>query len=509
MLMASVLGSATSPGLLHKSRSDASSSRSASHQNLSTGHTAPSPLGRSLNSVRFSGDPDQQDAEEELVWYSHKVLWSRGAEVFRTYSFQHEGEDVSRAAFVWFRIAGFDGQGEQSRGKIHTSAQKASDTFGFFRSSASTQWAAPRSSSALAQTAPTLQRTLVIFLQTRAHVYYSSGEDVIVNLPFPIDEVWALPQGGAVVQRALEKREVRRLSRGKATTSSNLLRGIDQTSLSILDDFVDLDDEDTPSLPRLYTLDSPFDELKMIVEGLVEGGFQGTPARLNSVALPPSSATTILHISQDPYPFVILHDQLRAEIIVSRRNHIPSSPQPPPPTARTMRPEDIFRQPEPPPPEPSQTLPSRPTLNRNPSSFVSSKERRISGAADPLDRTQRRAPRISRGNEHKPPSTGELQAALDPPPYVGAAMSAPIQVRGRVRGLSTASAVNGEPNRRTSGASSFMRQDMIDFLGKMALHVAGERDLRETTMMMGLEREEEGARSEMVLDRIWVWKPQR
>jgi len=88
-------------------------------------------------------------------------------------------------------------------------------------------------------------------------------------------------------------------------------------------------------------------------------------------------------------------------------------------------------------------------------------------------------------------------------------MSAPIQVRGRVRGLSTASAVNGEPNRRTSGASSFMRQDMIDFLGKMALHVAGERDLRETTMMMGLEREEEGARSEMVLDRIWVWKPQR
>ena len=88
-------------------------------------------------------------------------------------------------------------------------------------------------------------------------------------------------------------------------------------------------------------------------------------------------------------------------------------------------------------------------------------------------------------------------------------MSAPIKGKSRIRGMSSASASVLEANRRTSGASSFMRQDMNDPLGKMALHVAAERDLRETTMMMGLDRKDEGVRSDLVLDRVWVWKPPR
>jgi hypothetical protein len=40
----------------------------------------------------------------------------------------------------------------------------------------------------------------------------------------------------------------------------------------------------------------------------------------------------------------------------------------------------------------------------------------------------------------------------------------------------------------------------------MGLLDVAERDLKETTMVMGLERQS-GVRSEMVLDRIGVWKP--
>ena len=53
-----------------------------------------------------------------------------------------------------------------------------------------------------------------------------------------------------------------------------------------------------------------------------------------------------------------------------------------------------------------------------------------------------------------------------------------------------------------------MREEMLDPLDKMALNIAAERDLRETTMMMGLEREG-GVRSDLVLEKIWIWKPPR
>ena len=477
---------------------------SASYQPLLTAQPVPKPLGRSTSPIGFPLAPKKgQDVDEELVWYGRTVIWSRGVEVFRKYTFDHEGEDVSRAAFVCFKTAGSE---QQARQYGRTSSEKPCDTFGFFHHSQSALWGAPRSSG---QTAPAsaLQRTLVVFLQTRAHVYFPSGDDVIVHLPFPVDGVWALPQGGAILQRALEKRELRRLGKGsgKGRTSGCVLRGIDQTSMSVLDDLFDLDDESIPSLPRLFTLDNPFDELNTIFEGRVEGGINGKLARLTSALLPLSSTSTILHVSQEPYPFIVVHEQPRGEIIIYRRIQVPPSPEPPPPTSTTMRPEDLLRQPEP----PISSRPSRPSLHRNPSSFTSSKERRLSSTADPLDRTQRRAPRLSRGGERKPPSTGELQAALDPPQYVGAAMSAPIKGKSRIRGMSSASASVLEANRRTSGASSFMRQDMNDPLGKMALHVAAERDLRETTMMMGLDREDEGVRSDLVLDRVWVWKPPR
>ena len=60
--------------------------------------------------------------------------------------------------------------------------------------------------------------------------------------------------------------------------------------------------------------------------------------------------------------------------------------------------------------------------------------------------------------------------------------------------------VDAEP-RRQSGASSFMREDIdagkANDGGAALLHGVGDKDLRETTMMMGIERDEQGMRSEV------------
>ncbi|WWD19052.1 hypothetical protein CI109_103510 [Kwoniella shandongensis] len=523
MLHATVLGSSSSPGQLLLSRNDAGPSREPI-DNLASffqqqRQSEDRPLGRTLDTLNSE---DGEYKEEELVWYERTVVWSKGSEVFRRYTFEQEGEDVACAAFVWFKRGGDGGDqakaGRESKqkGKESEGVIQPTETFGPFHTSQTERWGAPRTSSSSSRTSSSarLERSLVVFLQTRAHVYYSSGEDITVHLPFVIDGAWPLPIGGVLVQRALEKRELRRFGKEKRKSGSgSVLKGMmDQTSMTILDDLMDLEDESAPSLPRLYALENPFDELKMVVEGRVEDGHDHHPGRLTSQTNPIGAQTTILHMTRHPYPFVLAYDRQAGEVIFYRRTQLPVVPdQPPPPLdPRTMRPEEILRPLDLPAPQPPAPRLPRPSLHRNTSSFGPTTDRRLSGAADPMDRTQRRAPRISRGLAQEiPVPTDELQAALEPTP----AVPPPTTTKRRSRGLSSISAAatvasSAEGNRRASlAASSFMLQDMHDPHGKMALHVAAEKDLRETTMMMGLERDEIGTRSDVVFDRIFAWKP--
>ncbi|KAK4688589.1 anaphase-promoting complex subunit 1, partial [Tremellales sp. Uapishka_1] len=496
---AHIIGPASSPGQLLHSRHIASLNSRPRHGSTSSHSQASSTFGRYL--APFDPNGSDPTSDEELVWYDRTVVWSRGAEIYRQFTFDAEGENVARAVFVWFKVG--EDQHRQTTSESLTD-NDSSETFGPFHTSQHARWGAPKASSSRRPNPPRLERTLVVFLQSRAHVYYQSGEDVIVHLPFVVDGAWALDEGGVMVQRALEKRELRKFGRGKGKAPKNVLRGMmDQTSMTILDDLLDLEDENAPSLPRLYTLEHPFDELKMIVEGKIEGGWADDhlPPRLVSPSSSVTSASTLLFISPDPYPFVVLHDRTAGAINFCRRARAPPMPEPPPaPTnPRTMRPEDILR-----PPDPPNKRPPRPSLHRNSSSIGPVVDRRLSGAADPFDRSQRRHPRLSRGPEPEG-RTDELQATLEPLPFNTPAIGAPAKGKTRDRGLSTATAVS-EGNSRTSGAFSFVRQNMTVPLGKMALNTAGDDDLRETTMMMGLEKAEKGSRSDIVLERFWSWQ---
>lgn len=640
MIQATYLGPALSPGLdlLSAVHSDPSSSSSRQPQpvfSLSSGsstsfassHASQVP-NRTLTSARtshpsYNDDYDDHvrngnenvngNGEEELAWQSRRLVWSHNGEIFRQFSYDHEGEgeDVAFALFAGFQLGdmtstspGEAGSSVSGRSRGYTQAQgqaqstkhgsaaaagmagkqKGKDmgsgedgtsnnsnsdnndsTFGPFHDSHLASWGGPRplpntglsgsgsgsssSSSSRwmdARWGRGIQRCLMVFLQRKAYIYFPSGEEVVVHLPFVVERAWSLPspstestttartgyhrnsdadvgngRGGVMIQRRLERRELRRMQ----SRSRSVLRGMDldphgrgnsdgyaSTSMSALDDLLDMEEEGD-GLPRLWTLERPFEELSMVVEA--EG------SRLLS-AIPASS--TVLFAAEEPYPILVAYDNHTRQVMFYRRRRVAlevdSEMEIPKPalTTRTMRPSDILHPPDPPPLPSTITARGRPSLHRHGSSFApgpaAAAERRVSGRADPLDRTTRRAPRLSRGAAAAPEptgtsATGELHATLDPPP-LGVAIAAPSKSKIARPRASSGIGIGAEgfpsDNRRTSGASAFLRQETND---RWAVHGAGERDLRETTMMMGLDKEEKAVRSEIVLERVGSWRPPR
>lgn len=305
-----------------------------------------------------------------------------------------------------------------------------------------------------------------------------------------------------MVQRVLDRWEKRRMARSESVLqgSGNARPSDRDRRKSALEQFDEREmDVDRSSQPRLAILMDPLEEFKAVVEGTVV--LDGDEHRL-AYADDIDSDRSVLYSAQgDHPPLVILHSRTSNQIIFTRRVTVPVPPTPLEPespglglTPRTMRPSDILA-PEPVPAPAPTVAPApagrpRPSLRRNPSSAFGA-DRRVSGMADPLDRAQRRAPRVSRALEATGP--GELQRTLDIP-------SMPVPSTGMSKMVTRA-----EEKRRESGASAIMRDD-LDTAGRAVRHIhhADDAEWRDTTMLMGVEREE-AQRSDVVLDRIWAW----
>jgi anaphase-promoting complex subunit 1 len=397
------------------------------------------------------------------------MTWSRGCEIFRSFSFHDDNEAVACALFTTFRRGRHTSTESSYKGKEKERQDvQHSEAFGPFHTAHTAHWGQANISSSDKGT--WLERALVIVLQTKAYIYFPSGDDLVIHLPFTVEKAWPLSTGGIMVQRALERREIRRLERIQRSTS--VLRGMDVGSTSILDSLDDLED-DAEELPIVWTLTNPFEEFKMVTED----GMEDRPA------IP--SSWNMLHAGDDFCPLIVAHDPDANLICFYAPKSSPSRRIDGLQSVRTMRPEELLRQPE--------VRGPRPSLGRV-GSFAK-KDRRQSGKIDPLERTTRRAPRLSRNaaTDKESPlggATGDLHAALDPPPFAVTVNQPP----GR-RIVSGASSIADKGDRRGSGA--FMREDMGG-----GLHAIREKDLRETTMLMGLERHQEADRSEIVLSKI-------
>ncbi|ORX38535.1 hypothetical protein BD324DRAFT_599421 [Kockovaella imperatae] len=532
MLSASLIGPATSIGSLLYARDQGhGSSKKTLHR-----------LVQAIPTLTSDRDVAESEGEEELAWWGHRVVWSRGGEFYRQWTLEQVSaeDEILWAGFVWFPRPETGRDAAPNRQKDMAFSDT---TFGPFHSSQHAIWGSSGSSTSSSSSSSScsssssssgLVRTVTILSTNMGVVYYPSGEVKTFHLPMTVSHAVALPrsQGGVLLERMLRKRRSTSWTESLPDTfaAKRARRSSGVGMVSALADITDI--EGVEDLPRLYTILDPLEEAKVVVEARVrDGKIVGSDEPINE------NASVIFSCSDPyPYPFVIIVDASSSEVVFYQRTIVPIEPTQtaPPPSAamtpRTMRPEDILKQ-----GTPSVELGigrMRPSLHRNTSGFSTNGDRHVSSSGapsgsemsvDPSDRT-RRSFRLSKAaaiDGLPVSSTGDLQAALESQTFPSQKPSnVTTRSKGKARsrefqgGLdrlpSSTGAIGDLGNvRRQSGASSFMREDPDAGKGDAgaSLHIIGERELRDTTMLMGIDREDDVVRSEMVLERIWAWKP--
>lgn len=478
MLEATLLGQDLSPGVLAVSRrsGEASSSRL-----------------RPPNGTRMVTPSNQQDgSDEELAWTGGTLVWSRGCEIYRQYTFELDREDIAYALFTPFRcgeeshqlnLPSSNGKGKEKETILDDDTGAGFDTFGSFHTAHR-----PRSRTETSDEIndSKLQRTLTVFMQTKAYILFPSGERMVVRLPFRVERAWPIPSGGVIVQRMLEGKELRRTKANK----SSLFRDMDVGNASVLDALCDVEEEEDS--PLLWTLERPFEDFKVITDASADAMLLSPTARL-------------IYVATDSCPIVVVHDSALQRITFYRQQHIDTPPDPKlsPVLPPHMSPRDTFRQ------QDTTMRKGRPSLTRTASTFgpTTGDDRVVSGRTDPLERTTRRGPRSSRGSilETDPaPATaaGELHATLDPPPFAMTVNKPPVN--GRARNVSGASSIAADQNERRA-SSAFLREEM-PVADNRAIYAIAEKDLKETTMVMGLDNREEVPTSSIAFARLHSWR---
>ena len=443
---------------------------------------------------------DDDGTKEEIAWWNRTVVWSRGMEIHRQYTFEDGGDAEERvmwAGFVWFPPQGYSNSSSQgshqndrgaafaSHGHLSVTRPGREGLFGPFHTSQHLIWGQPTPPPSSRQV-PKLVRTLVICRKEQATAYYPSGDDFKFHLPFVVETAFPLPSsvGGVLLQRALTRSEKRKINKNRSQEEFS-----DPRHQSLIEA---LENNQGPSDPKVYALMNPFHEPKKVIEASVVN------SKMIEEGGPLECTDDILFSADDPYHFVMEHDRQEDELVFYTRHKVPVEERPTQPSTHFMRPEDLLV------PATTKAEIPRPSLHRAGSAFTTGERRVSTMQGDSMDRT-RGGPRISRGGkvdaQHSAAeggsrlshSTAELQAALDPfslPP------SAPSHT--------TKSRISAMNKARVSalGDGSLILEDNA----RQGLLGATEVDLRETTMMMGLERNSTAERSEMVLERLYTWK---
>lgn len=446
MLQATVLGAGTSAASALYARHDA---RAFLAQPRSLDPPSPKPIGaaRPYDGTSYN--------DERLTWSGPEVAWTRGVELLRRFNYAYLGQDVSCAAFAWFLTpeetwAASNPGGDTSRAE--PKSRPADGTFGPFHTSADARWMARAKRTRRPKVG--LQRAVVVVLQRQMVVHFATGEKHFRQLSFPVESIWPLPSGGVLLQRRVEKvRPAPRLSLDGDTSLDSLSLKLEANK-----------DRDAES-PRLFSVTDMWDEPLKVGEAVLDGTrLIGQPSYLK----PP---VTVLLATPDPYPFVVAWDAGESKLVVFRSTTVAEEEEDNPDrrasAATQLRPHELMKQ-------------------ANARRGRASAGRQSLAAMDVYERSRRRS-RLSSVDE-----------PLLPPEGPGA----------RSNRLS----VGGphEPKlRRVSNAASIMREDMHPFNDRdRVLDIVAE-DLCDTTMVHGIEggKQLKNRRSDIVLDRIWVWRP--
>lgn len=254
------------------------------------------------------------EAEEEILFTDHCVVWSRGAVIQRVFRFEVEGEAVSQAIFTRFsdngtrKNAPLAASCEKSDFHSHGSILKEDSRQGQFPAFPLRQrpeyfkhetrvderqhylWA--HTSEKRTYSSYLRGRALVVVLATQAHIHFLSGASHIVHLPFEVDVAFPCSQGILFQRKAhIDKinSETPKINSAPPNSfvSTNLglsspapssrmhdsmrdlpkLTGLKGHSMFLSSDRRSLSTRGTDMrLPRLFTMHDPLAELGIVVE---------------------------------------------------------------------------------------------------------------------------------------------------------------------------------------------------------------------------------------------------
>lgn len=115
-----------------------------------------------------------ESVEDELLIADNWVIWCRGGIFRKTFKFDLEKEPIVHALVAYFPVSEY----EYNNGRQ----------------------AGIGSNPPIAGSAPAVEKALVVFLKTQAHIFFLSGTSHIVHMPFEVESACAGPVG-VIIQR--------------------------------------------------------------------------------------------------------------------------------------------------------------------------------------------------------------------------------------------------------------------------------------------------------------------
>ncbi|EHK23491.1 uncharacterized protein TRIVIDRAFT_37630 [Trichoderma virens Gv29-8] len=112
----------------------------------------------------FTDDRDGSQVEDELLTTDKCVVWCRGGIFRKTFKFDLEKESITQALLTYFPASEDEGSSRKAPGPV-------------------------------GQRSASLEKGLVVFLKTQAHIYMLSGTSHVVHMPFEVESACAAPVG--------------------------------------------------------------------------------------------------------------------------------------------------------------------------------------------------------------------------------------------------------------------------------------------------------------------------
>nr|GAT42948.1 predicted protein [Mycena chlorophos] len=166
------------------------------------GSSADAPQTRRVNFVKTPANAIRTDPidESEVTWNSSVVVLSSGGVIRKTWSFEHEGEQVQTATIGWLEQSA-PPHPSSTLPNITTPTPNERPTFGPFARYQQTRCGPTRSGLVYVP-------AVFVFLRSVGKIFLENGLDYTFSLPFIVRKAWPLHPHGVMIQRTIDATEL-------------------------------------------------------------------------------------------------------------------------------------------------------------------------------------------------------------------------------------------------------------------------------------------------------------